>query len=824
MKDAVTALPGVALIDVSHVESIKERLQSYLVHEVGVSPTFASHRDWLYATAGLVRGILSEQYLHTINRENEAGVRRVYYLSLEYLTGRSLMKNLLDLGLVERFRQALNELGVDLDAVVEFEFDAALGNGGLGRLAACFLDSIATHAYPGFGYGIRYEFGMFNQRIENGEQVEHPETWLRDGNPWEFERPNVMHPVRFRGRLARYADERGRQVSQWVDTTDVVAVAYDVPIAGHRSGVVTKLRLWSARATRDFDLKVFNLGNYIDAVKNKTISENLSKVLYPADSTLMGQELRLMQEYFFVSASLQDILRRHNRNYDGVANLAEKVCVQLNDTHPSLAVPELMRILIDTYGLEWDEAWDITRATFNYTNHTLLPEALETWPIAMLEQLLPRHLEIIYRINYDFLQDVKVRFPGQPDVLTRMSLVDDANRRIRMAHLCVVGSNRVNGVAALHTELIRTHVLADFARLSPDKFVNVTNGVTQRRWLLQSNPDLAELITECIGPGWTTDLTRIAELAPFADDAAFCERFQAIKRSNKERVCRLVEARTGLVLDPVALFDTQIKRIHEYKRQLLNLLHVITLYNRLRDDAVRDPQPRAVVIAGKAAPGYHLAKLIIRLINDVAMVINRDPRVSEVLRLVFVPNYNVSAAEVLIPGTELSEQTSTAGTEASGTGNMKFALNGALTIGTLDGANIEIRDAVGEENIFIFGKTAAEVAEMRAQGYRPWEFYHMDAELKRAVDQIGNGFFCPDDPHRYRPVFDTLLSQGDHYFLMADYRSYVDAQRRAEQLYRLDPEVWTRSAVLNVASMGAFSSDRSIHQYAERIWGLRPLD
>jgi starch phosphorylase len=808
------------LIDLSGTDAIKRQLNSYLVHGVGVAPQFASQRDWLYAVAGLVRGVLSEQYLDTATREWKQGARRVYYLSLEYLTGRSLLKNLLDLGLYQDFKTALADMGQDLDAIAEFEFDAALGNGGLGRLAACFLDSLATHAYPGFGYGIRYEFGMFTQRLENGEQVEHPETWLRYGNPWEFERPNIIYPVRFRGRIACFKDDRSREVCQWVDTEDVIAMAYDVPVAGHRSGVVTKLRLWSARATRDFDLKYFNQGNYIDAVKDKTISENLSKVLYPADTTLMGQELRLMQEYFFVSASLQDILARYNRVYDNLDDLPEKICIQLNDTHPSLAVPEMMRLLVDLYDYDWDDAWSMTRRIFNYTNHTLLPEALETWPISMLEQILPRHLEIIYEINYQFLQEVKIQFPGQPDILARLSLVDDSNRRIRMAHLCVVGSNHVNGVAALHTDLMRRHVFADFNRMTPEKFVNVTNGVTQRRWLLQSNPGLAALITEAIGDRWTTDLTEVKKLEALATDAAFQDRFAAIKRSNKDRLCHLVEARSGVTLDPESLFDSQVKRIHEYKRQLLNLLHVITLYNRLRDG--EDIRPRCVVIAGKAAPGYFLAKLIIHLINDVAAVVNNDPKMRGRLALAFVPNYNVSAAEVIIPGTDLSEQISTAGTEASGTGNMKFALNGALTIGTLDGANIEIKDAVGDENIFIFGKTADEVNDMRAHGYRPWDFYNGNDSLKRAVDMIGTGFFNPDDATRYKPVYDTLLSQGDHYFLMADFQSYLDTQDRVAKDYGR-PREWSRRAIVNVANMGSFSSDRSIHAYARDIWKIDAL-
>lgn len=809
-------------LDISTVEGIKRHLLTFMVHSVGATPAMATKRDWLYAMAGLVRGVLSEHYVAGAQRQRSQDARQIYYLSLEFLTGRSLMKNLHDLGMVDRARDALEQLGQNLDQIAEIEFDAALGNGGLGRLAACFLDSLATHSYPGFGYGIRYEFGMFNQKIENGEQVEYPESWLRYGNPWEFERPGISYSIHLRGHLTRYRDETGQEVVRWADTDDVQAVAYDVPISGYMSGVVTKLRLWQARATHDFDLKHFNQGNYIDAVKEKSVSESLSKVLYPADTTLMGQELRLTQEYFFVSASLQDILSRFHHLHEDINLLPERVAVQLNDTHPSLAIPELLRLLIDHYEMEWKPAWDLTRQVFHYTNHTLLPEALETWPIDMMEQILPRHLDLIYQINYQFLQEVKQTFPGQHEILSRMSLVDDAHRRIRMAHLCVVGSKRVNGVAALHTELMRAHVFGDFNAMTPEKFVNVTNGVTQRRWLLQSNPPLAHLLHDRIGDGWITDLNKINGIADLADDSAFRDQFRDIKRKNKARLAALVFAKTDVRFNPDALFDSQVKRIHEYKRQLLNLLHVITLYNRVRDGGPEAGiHPRAVLIAGKSAPGYYLAKLIIRLINDVAGVINKDPKSRGTLSLAFLPNYNVSAAEVIIPGTDLSEQISTAGTEASGTGNMKFALNGALTIGTLDGANIEIKDAVGDDNIFIFGKTAAEINQLKATGYHPWDIYNSTPELKRALDMISSGFFCMDDPGRYRPITDALLGR-DQFFLLADYADYVATQGRVDHYYR-DEAAWTRSAILNVARMGYFSSDRSIHDYASKIWNITPL-
>lgn len=821
-KREAAAAQATPALDLSSVDAIKDQLRSYMVHIVGTDPDYATQRDWLYALAQLVRGRLSEQYLDTARTQYDKDARRVYYLSMEYLTGRSLLKHLYDLGIHDLVAEALSQMGQSLESIQEFEYDAALGNGGLGRLAACFLDSMATHRYPGFGYGIRYEFGMFTQRIEGGEQVEHPETWLRYGNPWEFERPNVIYPVRFRGRLTHFKDETGQTVTQWVDTTDVIAMAYDVPVPGYGSGAVVKLRLWSARATRDFDLRYFNEGNYIDAVKDKTISENLSKVLYPMDTTLMGQELRLMQEYFFVTASLQDIIARHHRKHNTLDTLPDKATIQLNDTHPSLAVPELMRLLMDHYGYGFEKAWDITRRTFNYTNHTLLPEALETWPIAMLEAVLPRHLDLIYKINFDFLQQVKYAFPGQPDVLSRMSLIDDANRRVRMAHLAVVGSTRVNGVAALHTDLMRSHVFADFNRMSPDKFVNVTNGVTQRRWLLQANRPLADLITEAVGDRWKTDLEALTDLAPLADDAAFRERFAAIKHANKQRLAAMVQDRTGVGMHAGMMFDTQIKRIHEYKRQLLNVLHVITLYNDLRQGRAAGRQPRAVVFGGKSAPGYFMAKLIIRLINDVAAVINHDRAIGGALKVAFLPNYNVSSAELIIPGTDLSEQISTAGTEASGTGNMKFALNGALTIGTLDGANIEIKNAVGDDNIFIFGKTAEEVGDMRAGGYHPREWYEGNPALREAVDMIAGGFFNSEEPELYLPIRDTLLSGGDHFFLLADYQSYVDTQKQVEALYA-DQDAWVRKAILNVANMGMFSSDRSIHAYARDIWRVEPV-
>jgi len=817
------ALEGDRRVDTQDMESIRHALIDYMVRVVGTDPRDAGPRDWFLALAHMIKGILSERGMSTSRAQYGQDTRRVYYLSMEFLTGRRLMKHLLDFGLEAKVREAMDSLGQDLDVVAEEEPDPALGNGGLGRLAACFLDSMATHRYPGHGYGIRYQFGMFSQTIEDGQQVEHPDNWLQQGNPWEFVRHSVSYPVRFHGRIVCFKDERGRQICQWVDTEDVLAMAYDMKVTGYDSEVISNLRLWSAQSTNAFDLRNFNQGNYIEAVKDKTTSETLSKVLYPMDSTVLGQELRLKQEYFFVSASLQDIIARHLRAHDDLSLMPKKITIQLNDTHPALAIPEMMRILIDVHGMDWEPAWTLTREIFCYTNHTLLPEALETWPIGMLEHVLPRHLEIIYQINHDHLQQVRFRFPGDMEVLRGMSLVDDSTQRIRMAHLAIVGSKRVNGVAALHTRLLRETVFPEFDAMFPGKFVNVTNGVTQRRWLLQCNPKLSALITDAIGEAWTTDLTALTALEPLAEDAAFRSRFMAVKRANKERLAAHMLALTGVDADPDSLFDVQVKRIHEYKRQLLNVLYVIHLYNRLREGQAPDAVARTVIIGGKAAPGYHLAKLIIRLINDVALTINNDSQVRDRLRVIFMPNYNVSNAEVTIPGADLSQQISTAGTEASGTGNMKFALNGALTIGTLDGANIEIKEEVGDDNIFIFGLTADQVAETKRRGYNPWRVVEEDADLKRVVGMITSGFFSPQQVNRYQPIRDVLFDEGDRYMVFADFRAYLEAQAAVEALYR-DPDAWARKAILNVARMGLFSSDRSIHSYAKSIWSIKPME
>ena len=802
--------------------SIQRSLANRLMYSIGKDPITATDRDWFYSSAAVVRERLIERWMETMRSYYREDTKRVYYLSMEFLMGRTLMNSMLNIGCEDSFRRAMNEMGLELENIRDMENDAALGNGGLGRLAACFLDSMATLGIPGYGYGIRYEYGMFNQRIEQGRQVEHPDNWLRYGNPWEFPRAEVLYPVKFHGRVVSYVDDKGDTRFHWMDTDDVMAMAYDYPIPGYATDTVNNMRLWAAKATRDFDLGYFNEGNYIRAVEDKNESENLSKVLYPDDTTEMGRELRLKQQYFFVCASLQDIFYRYGKYHTTFDALPNKVAIQLNDTHPSIAIPELMRMLMDLHGLTWERAWEITTGTFAYTNHTLMPEALETWPVPLFERVLPRHLQIIYEINQRFLREVMHRYPGDTELLRRMSIIDEAgSKRVRMAHLAIVGSHNVNGVAEIHTRLMKETIFADFHRLWPDKILNMTNGITPRRWLNQANPALSKLITRHIGKGWTKDLDALRALAPLADDAAFRAEFAAVKHANKVRLAGLIESHLQISVSPTALFDVQIKRMHEYKRQLLNVLHIITLYNRIR--AGGDSVPRVVMFGGKAAPGYQMAKHIIKLINDVADVVNHDPVVGDRLKVVFIPNYDVSTAEDIIPAADLSEQISTAGTEASGTGNMKLALNGALTIGTLDGANIEIRNEVGVENIFIFGMNADEVAHTRAHGYNPWQYYDGDAELRQALDMINTGYFSPDDQDRFKPLFNALTYDGDHYLLLADYASYIACQREVEAVYR-DQDNWVRKAILNVAHMGKFSSDRTIRDYAQQIWRAKPVN
>lgn len=805
-------------------DSVRQSVSNRLLYLMGKDPITATARDWFHATAYTVRDRLIQRWMDTMRSYYRSDTKRVYYLSMEFLTGRLLSNSLLNLGLYDQYRDVLSSMELDLDDLREFEPDAALGNGGLGRLAACLLDSMATLSLPGYGYGIRYQFGMFRQSIEHGAQVEHPDTWLQNGNPWEFDRPEVLFPVKFGGRVVRFTDERGRERWDWVDTEDVMAMAYDTPVPGYGTSTVNNMRLWSAKSSRDFNLHYFNEGNYIKAVERKTESENLSKVLYPSDNTTQGRELRLKQQYFCVSATLQDILRRFLTHHSNLDELPDRIAIQLNDTHPSIAIAELMRVLLDQHGLEWDRAWDLTRRTFAYTNHTLMPEALETWPVRLLEQLLPRHLQIVYEINQRFLEEVARAHPGDLDLRRRVSIVDEADgRRLRMAHLAIVGSHRVNGVSQIHTDLMKSTIFADFNRVAPGRIINITNGVTPRRWLHQANPELSALLTDSIGDGWLTDLSELRQLAPLSEDPAFVRRFSRVKLANKVRLAAYVLTESGLSIDPASMFDVQIKRMHEYKRQLLNVLHVVTRYNAIRDGRDEALQvPRTVIFSGKAAPGYAMAKLIIRLIHGVADVVNHDPAVGDRLKVVFVPNYSVSSAERIIPAADLSEQISTAGTEASGTGNMKLSLNGALTIGTLDGANVEMRQEVGADNFFIFGMTTDEVAESRAGGYRPMEAYESNPLLRQALDMIATGYFAPDEPDRFRPIVDSLLSGGDHYRLLADYTSYVACQAHVDAVYAR-PQEWARRAVLNVAGMGRFSSDRTVQQYADLVWHVKPV-
>jgi starch phosphorylase len=801
---------------------MKQALQNHLVFSCFKINKVATPRDWYHTAAYVVRDHVVERWIRTSSSYYDQDPKRVYYLSLEFLIGRMLSNAALNLGINEDLREGLGALGHGLEAAVEMENDAALGNGGLGRLAACFLDSMATMDIPATGYGIRYEYGMFKQTIEHGQQMESPDNWLRYGNVWEFQRPEATYTIRFSGKVVETGKSR-----HWVDTDDIVAMPYDVPVPGYGTETVNNLRLWSAKATRDFDLRHFNDGNYEGSVVERTESETISKVLYPNDASASGRELRLKQQYFFVSASIQDILRRFTstRELKSQADwreLPNKIAIQLNDTHPSIGVAEMMHQLADVHGLDWSFAWDLTVKIFAYTNHTLMPEALETWPVELFGNLLPRHLEIIYEINHQFLQMVNHHFPGDSDLLRRVSIIDEnGGRRVRMAHLAVVGSHTVNGVAELHSELLKTTLFADFNKIYPNKLTNMTNGITPRRWLNQANPGLTSLITKAIGEGFQKDLTLLKKLTPLADDKDFRKAFRAVKQVNKVRLANKIQALTGVEVNINSLFDVQIKRIHEYKRQLLNVLHVITLYNRIRRGD-KDITPRTVIFGGKAAPGYFMAKQIIHLINDVAAIVNDDPMVGDKLKVVFYPNYEVSAAEILFPGSDLSEQISTAGTEASGTGNMKMALNGALTIGTLDGANVEIMQEVGEDNIFIFGLTTPQVAETKASGYNSWDYYNQNTELKQVLDMISSGYFSVEDPYRYQSIVDNLLGKGDHYLLLADYASYVAKQEEVGKVYQ-NQEEWSRRAVLNVARMAKFSSDRTIAEYASQIWNVSPL-
>ena len=802
---------------------VKQALQNHLIFSSFKTSAAATPRDWYDVAAYTVRDHVVERWVKTADAYYENDPKRLYYLSLEFLIGRMLSNAALNLGIKNELSDGLSALGNSLEQAVEMESDAALGNGGLGRLAACFLDSMATMNIPATGYGIRYEYGMFKQSIENGQQIENPDNWLRYGNIWEFQRPEATYDIKFYGRVLHVVEGNATSF-HWVDAEHVVAMAYDMPVPGYDTETVNTLRLWSAKATKEFDLRHFNDGNYERAVEERVETETISKVLYPNDASASGRELRLKQQYFFVSASIQDILRRFLSTHEmkkpaDWALLPEKIAIQLNDTHPAVGVAEMMHQLVDTHHLDWVFAWDLVNKIFAYTNHTLMPEALETWSLELFGTLLPRHLDIILEINKQFLNAVQTQFPNDADLLHRVSIIDETHgRRVRMAHLAVVGSHTVNGVAALHSELLKTTLFADFHKIYPNKFTNVTNGITPRRWLNQANPLLTDLIKKAIGDGFLRDLTQLKKLTPLADDKDFRQAFRQVKTANKARLAAKIHSHANIVVNPNSLFDVQIKRIHEYKRQLLNVLHVITLYNRIRAGE-KLAAPRTVIFGGKAAPGYWMAKQIIRLINDVAHIVNNDPTVGDQLKVVFYPNYEVSAAEILFPGSDLSEQISTAGTEASGTGNMKMALNGALTIGTLDGANVEIMEEVGNDNIFIFGLTTPEVAATKVN-YNPRDYYNQNANLKQVIDMIGSGFFSPEEPSRYQAIFDNLLNNGDNYLLLADYASYIAKQDEVAKLYQ-NQEEWSRKAILNVARMAKFSSDRSIGDYANNIWNVK---
>jgi glycogen phosphorylase len=804
------------------VEILRRAFLDNLFYTQGRYLEVASPNDHYQALAHTLRDRLLHRWVSTVQTYAKTNCRTVCYLSAEYLPGPHLANNLLNLGITENIRQALAQLGLDLETILEHEEDPGLGNGGLGRLAACFMDSLATLEIPAMGYGIRYEYGIFDQQIRDGWQVETTDTWLHYGNPWEVRRPNIVYDVGIGGYSEQYLDARGQMRMRWIPNEVFRGIAHDTPILGYGVNTVNLLRLWAAESAESFDFQAFNQGDYVGAVIRQVRSETISKVLYPNDEADMGKRLRLLQQYFFVSCSLQDMLRIFNSTGQPLEKFHEKYAAQLNDTHPTIAIAELMRLLVDVHGLAWDAAWDITRQTFAYTNHTLLPEALEKWPLPLFQSLLPRHLEIIYEINARFMDDMRLRFPFDLERISLLSLIDETGPRyVRMANLACVGSHAINGVAALHTQLLGDTVLRDFYAVWPEKFQNKTNGVTPRRFIMLSNPGLADLLNETLGAGWGKDLQRLRELERHADDASFQSRWRAVKLERKHNLARIVAARLDIALDPASLFDIQVKRIHEYKRQHLNLLHVITLYNRIKRNPGIDIQPRSFIFGGKAAPGYYMAKLIIKLINSVAEVVNRDHDVAGRLKVAFIPDFNVKVAHHVYPAADLSEQISTAGKEASGTGNMKFSMNGALTIGTLDGANVEIREEVGAENFFLFGLTAPQVERVKADSYRPWEIYHSNEELRAVIDLIGSGLFSHGDGSLFRPLIDHLLSRDD-YLLLADYASYIACQDAVSQTYA-DPRVWTRMSILNVARMGKFSSDRTIDEYCREIWRVRPV-
>jgi starch phosphorylase len=811
-------------MDLSSKTGLVDSIRRHIEFTLATDPELADRTAVWIGLAHSVRDRLVSRWLESQRACYELLAKRSYYLSMEFLPGRFLRNYLAALGMEAEAQEALRSMGYELEDLEEEEWDPGLGNGGLGRLASCFLDSMATLKIPGTGYGIRYDYGIFHQRLVDGYQKEEADNWRRSWSPWEIQRPSVLYRVQFNGRSEAHHDSDGQLRFRWVDADAVLAMASDILIPGFAGGYVTHMRLWVAHSSLEFNLAQFNVGDYVGAVESKVLSENISKVLYPSDEIEQGKELRLKQQHFFVSATLQDIVRRFKKQHRNWASFSDFVAIQLNDTHPALAVPELMRLLMDDEGLGWEAAWEICQATFGYTNHTVLPEALETWPVDMLGRILPRHLQIIFEINRRFLEMLNSASCPDPDLPARVSLIQEGSqRRVRMAHLAVVGSHSVNGVAALHSKILRDSLFRDFDEIFPGRFRNVTNGVTPRRFLLQANPALSELITSVVGPDWVLDLDLLAGLTPTAENQEFRTRWREVRSRNKKRLARYILRKTGLGVNPESLFDVHVKRIHEYKRQLLNVLHVITLYRRIKRGEAGDFAPRTVIFGGKAAPGYRRAKLIIKLINSVAEVVNADPDVRGQLRVVFLPNYCVSQAEKLIAGADLSEQISTAGMEASGTGNMKFALNGALTIGTLDGANVEILEEVGPENIFIFGLTADEVAERRRVGHFPRAIYESDPELRQTIDSIADGAFSDGDRGLFAPVVDSLLNWGDFYLVLADFHDYLEAQAAVGELFR-DSDEWVRRSILNTASMGKFSSDRAVSEYARDIWGVDPLE
>lgn len=806
------------------VEGLKQSIVNHLQYTLGHSERLATQRDWWFSTAMAIRDRIVQRMIHTTEQHRSQNTRRAYYLSLEYLMGGLLRTYLVNTGLKDTAREALSELGQDLDQICSQEVDMGLGNGGLGRLAACFLDSLASLDLPAIGYGLHYEYGLFKQEFENGHQMEYPDNWLKYTNPWKIIRPEHTQEIPIYGEVEEYFDENGHRKVRWIKTSTILGIPYDIPICGYGASTVNFLRLWESRASNEFNLSVFNQGGYVAAVQDKVIVETISKVLYPNDQTENGKLLRLVQQYFFVACSLRDIIKRYLLNNGELHKIADKAAIQLNDTHPAIAVPELMRLLVDDYHMAWDDAWKITVQVLAYTNHTLLPEALEKWGVDLFAKVLPRHLQIIYEINQRFLtHDVEAEWPGDDNKKRELSLIEEGDQQmVRMAYLAVVGSHSTNGVAELHTHLLKRSLFSSFNQLYPERFNNKTNGITPRRWLLDANPELSTLITKKIGDQWPTQLEQLRGLEKYADNATFQKQFMAIKRRNKEQLAAIVKEKCGVELNPDALFDVQIKRLHEYKRQHLNLLHILHLYRQLLDNPEIDIPSRVFIFAAKAAPGYTIAKKIILAINRVADKINNDPRIDNRLKVVFLPNYSVSLAEKIIPAADVSEQISTAGKEASGTGNMKLALNGALTIGTLDGANVEIREEVGPENIFIFGLTVDEVESLKSSGYSSYELYRHDQYLASLIDWLTQGTFTPEDPETLLPLRHTLLDQNDPWMVLADFHSYRETHERLGKVYQ-DSKKWAEMAILNTARIGKFSSDRTIRDYARDIWKLSPV-